>query len=1074
MNHSSHQQFIVSAFGSSTAARGKSYWQQGRVHLLGVSEEADERGVGARVRGRQRLPYNTLLSYDPDAPGSLHGSCTCPMRYNCKHVAAVAYAHFATLPAQDDSRVEAWLKRLRKGAGQSTVTPTEVPAAILYLLSLHDGLQVKPIWVQRLKNGSWGKARPVTTYQLRESYSGTHPLDVEIGTLLATLGGARSYYDPVEIALKGQAGRLALTQILASGRCHLDTKDGPLLGQGPSRPLRFEWREVPRGWRLTPVSEPPLTRCLMLAEPWYYDAGDQSLGPLETTIEAAQLAELLKAPPIEPAQLEATTYALLEALPEAQLPVPEGISVAITPVRDVEPLPQLTLRGRRQNTAEPSYCAELEFIYDEVYCPPDKTARRVRIEQDGQLYDLERQPEAEAAALKQLKASGLQRQADGQSFALPAANPMAQVEAWERWLREAAPKLEEQGWTLHVASDFGLNIHTGEQDWQAEVRAEDDQDWFSLSLGVEIDGQPVNLLPILVRLLQQWPESEALLAELDAREYFLLPLGPENWLRVPSQRLRSIFTTLIELYDRDVLSSDGQLELSWFQGLGLDPLLGLDGIAWHGAERLQALVEKLRAFGGMAELALPEGFNATLRPYQQEGYRWLQFLREFGFHGILADDMGLGKTVQTLAHLLLEKQSGRADRPSLVVAPTSVVGNWEREAARFTPDLRVRVLHGQERREAFSELEHYDLLITTYALIRLDFAIYADLEFHSLILDEAHYIKNPQAKTSQLLCRLKARHRLALTGTPMENHLAELWSLFRFLMPGFLGSSERFARLFRTPIEKQADSDRTEELRRRVKPFLLRRSKQEVAQDLPAKTEIVRYVQLSEAQRDLYETVRVAMDARVREEIGRKGLKRSQIMLLDALLKLRQICCDPRLIKLEAAKKVKASAKRELLLEMLPEMVEEGRRILIFSQFVSMLDLIEADLDKHKIPSLRLTGATRQRQAVVDRFQAGEAPVFLISLKAGGVGLNLTAADTVIHYDPWWNPAAENQATDRAWRIGQDKPVFVYKLITEASIEEKILALQARKLQLTSGILTEQAEGELKIEAEELLALLEG
>jgi SNF2 family DNA or RNA helicase len=339
-----------------------------------------------------------------------------------------------------------------------------------------------------------------------------------------------------------------------------------------------------------------------------------------------------------------------------------------------------------------------------------------------------------------------------------------------------------------------------------------------------------------------------------------------------------------------------------------------------------------------------------------------------------------------------------------------------------------------------------------------DTARLSPIAWHLVILDEAQAIKNAVAKTTKLVCDLEARHRLCLTGTPVQNHLGELWSQFAFLMPGLLGDAKQFTRVFRAPIEKRQDEARRTLLVQRLKPFLLRRTKALVASDLPPKTEIVRPIELAGHQRDLYETVRLAMHERVRREVAQKGFARSQIVFLDALLKLRQVCCDPRLVKLAAARKVAGSAKLEHLMEMLPPLIEDGRRILLFSQFTSMLDLIIPALTASGIPFVELRGDTRDRATPVASFQNGEVPLFLISLKAGGTGLNLTAADTVIHYDPWWNPAVEEQATDRAHRIGQDKPVFVYKLVVQGTVEERMRELQERKKVLAAGVL-DAAEG---------------
>jgi SNF2 family DNA or RNA helicase len=364
-------------------------------------------------------------------------------------------------------------------------------------------------------------------------------------------------------------------------------------------------------------------------------------------------------------------------------------------------------------------------------------------------------------------------------------------------------------------------------------------------------------------------------------------------------------------------------------------------------------------------------------------------------------------------------------------------------------------------------------VLSTYPLLARAKEVLLRQAFHYVILDEAQNIKNAKTQAAAIARQLNARHRLCLSGTPLENHLGELWSLFHFLLPGFLGREEQFRELYRTPIEKQGDTARQRALAKRVAPFLLRRTKDQVAKELPAKTEISRSVELNGAQRDLYETLRVAMHERVQQEIANKGLARSHIVILDALLKLRQVCCDPRLVKLERAKVIKESAKLELLMALLPQLVEEGRKVLVFSQFTSMLALIEDELTNAGVGYCLLTGATRNRAAQIEAFQSGQRSVFLLSLKAGGTGLNLTAADTVIHYDPWWNPQVERQATDRAHRIGQDKPVFVYKLIAAGSVEEKIVALQEKKAALVRGVLEQDSAAMTTLSGEDLRALFE-
>jgi SNF2 family DNA or RNA helicase len=400
----------------------------------------------------------------------------------------------------------------------------------------------------------------------------------------------------------------------------------------------------------------------------------------------------------------------------------------------------------------------------------------------------------------------------------------------------------------------------------------------------------------------------------------------------------------------------------------------------------------------------------------------------------------------------VEKDAGRLTRPALIIAPVSLMGNWRRETERFCPGLRCLVIHGKDRHEVAGSIAEYDIVIAPYSLLQRDRERWLKGKWHLVVLDEAQNIKNANTYAAQVAGELQTSHRLCLSGTPMENHLGEIWSLFHFLMPGFLGSQKRFSELFRVPIEKQGNPERMTQLRERITPFMLRRTKAVVAAELPPKIETVMRVELSGKQADLYETIRLGMEKTVREALDTKGLAKSQITILDALLKLRQVCCDPHLLKLDAAKKVKTSAKLEQLMELLPEMLAEGRRILLFSQFTSMLTLIEAELEKRKLSWVKLTGQSQKRDALIEQFTSGKVPLFLISLKAGGTGLNLPQADTVIHYDPWWNPAVENQATDRAHRIGQKQSVWVVKLVAQGTIEERILALQERKAALADSM----------------------
>ena len=438
--------------------------------------------------------------------------------------------------------------------------------------------------------------------------------------------------------------------------------------------------------------------------------------------------------------------------------------------------------------------------------------------------------------------------------------------------------------------------------------------------------------------------------------------------------------------------------------------------------------------------------------------------------------MGLGKTLQTLSFLAVIKKK-RSGRPNLVVAPTSVVTNWMAEVNRFIPHFKAVLLHGQKRKEHYEEAHKADLIITTYGLLQRDLEWLSSIEFHVVILDEAQNIKNARSKTAQAVMLLNGKRRLTLTGTPIENSVMELWSQFNFLMPGFFGNLKEFARDYVKPTSKGSFKRKRPNhglLRRQTRPFILRRLKQDVAKELPPKTEQTLMCEMNDQQKNLYDSILEIVRQQVKEKISAGGVQGARIAIFDALLKLRQICCDPRLSSL-AGQDPPSSAKFRLFFQTLTDIIKEGHRVLVFSQFVKMFNLMHEDLEKKNIPYLQLDGSTKNREELVNKFQqSDEYPVFLISLKAGGTGINLTAADYVIHYDPWWNPAVEAQATDRAHRIGQKNHLFVYKLITRNSIEEKIIELQKKKRALADSVIgvSEPLEQMLNMEdLNELFAL---
>ncbi len=628
----------------------------------------------------------------------------------------------------------------------------------------------------------------------------------------------------------------------------------------------------------------------------------------------------------------------------------------------------------------------------------------------------------------------------------------------------AVEELRALGWDVQTDADFKFQVVPGGDRWVAEVSdADDTGNWFQLELGVEIDGTRVDLVPALLRLLEEAPQGGRLSAlSRHVARCRALPVGDGRYVAIPWERLEPILDVLSELYDGESKPKFDLLDclVAALARLEDAVLEGGSEIEWRG--RVDKVERGRKLSAGPHFAPKPAALRAELRPYQHDGLTWLCHLRDHGVGGVLADDMGLGKTLQTIALLSIEKEARRMDVPTLIVVPTSLVHGWKQQIRQFAPHLRVMVLHGKKRHSAWERTDKADVVLTTYSVLWRDLKRFQEAEWHYVVLDEAQAIKNARSQASRAARSLRARHRLALTGTPVENNLDELWSLFDFVLPGLLGSAQRFRTGFRYPIEREGNESRLLALRNRVSPFVMRRLKENVARDLPPKTELVRHVDLHGEQRDLYESIRVAAHSDVRSAIRKQGFEASSVMILDALTKLRQVCCDPRLVPVDAARGVTASAKSDAFFAMVQSELGRGRRILVFSQFARMLGLLSAGLEEREIRHVTLTGASTERHRLVDAFQGGEADVFLISLKAGGTGLNLTRADTVIHYDPWWNAAAQMQATDRAHRIGQKNPVFVHNLVALGSVEERMLALQQKKRALADTLLGDEV-GKLRL-----------
>jgi superfamily II DNA or RNA helicase len=720
----------------------------------------------------------------------------------------------------------------------------------------------------------------------------------------------------------------------------------------------------------------------------------------------------------------------MSPLPRLDLPAEPNVrqvSPSMRPRLKVQPPP-------KKSYGDDALIGRLSFEYD---------GRVIGEREKASLFDAEsrtllnRDGAAEAAAAGRLDSLGFRYRwswgFDGDQTRRLAPGKLAKVVAQlcsEGWHVEAEGKLYRQ------PGEFRLEVTSG-------------IDWFELQGDIDFGGGVKARLPQLLAALRKGEKT----VQLDDGTVGILP---EQWL--------SKYGLLSRVAQND---DEGNVRFNRRQVGLLDALLA--SVPQASFDRAFAAArDELRRFEGVAPADAPKDFVGELRPYQRDGLGWLGFLNRFGFGGCLADDMGLGKTIQVLA-LLQARQDANVGKPSLVVVPKSLVFNWLAEGRRFTPNLRMLDHTGIARAKSSDGFEQHDVILTTYGTMRLDAPFLKDFTFDYAILDEAQSIKNSSSESAKAARLIRADHRLVLSGTPVQNHLGELWSLFEYLNPGMLGG----ASVFRASGagSAQIDQEGRALLSRALRPFILRRTKEQVATDLPEKTEQTLFCDLEPQQRKLYDELRDHYRASLLDRIAAEGLNRAKIQVLEALLRLRQAACHPGLIDKDRSNE--SSAKLDALLPQVAEVIDEGHKVLVFSQFTSMLAIVRKHLDKQKIEYEYLDGKTRDRQAKVERFQNDPTcKLFLISLKAGGLGLNLTAADYVFLLDPWWNPAVESQAIDRAHRIGQTRHVFAYRIIARDTVEQKVLELQSRKKDLADMIINADNSLISKLGREDLELLL--
>jgi superfamily II DNA or RNA helicase len=1107
------ENIIIELVGEAAYTKARSIVRLGKVLKTKLNFKTNQ--IDGSVRGSAGEKYKIEIDFDlKNAKHGLSNHCSCPVGLDCKHVAAVllqvkdevnglsfAFEKVGLIrrpavetsvftakpdrkepaPPQLSAELELFLKDFDEDAPIKKEGDTLLYYNIVPLS--HYGFEIEAKTVKKLKSGNYStnslRYRPQT---LNKGSRHDFVTDEDV-PLLARLLGPGSYVGAVSFR-RGEASDFVF-DIINTGRAYYNNNLMSPLIQG--EPLRGEitWEMKENGEQLSSLKVLGATKLFALNPPLYYAQENGVIGIIETDFSPKITSQMLAGIHVKPAEAKLFREKLQTKTPN------------FTPPKEIEPpieikskpKPRLTFKGATlpisMNTKNhidgEGSIVELSFNY-EGHIIEKQTTPLVERQKDGKLYAIKRNMTFEKQVLNDLAIFNIRPlkkvmpryyyytssyhknednlvladEINGKSF------------AWENFLYDNGEKLKAKGFDLFYDKSFKSLPFEMENDISGAFTESSGIDWFDLSFDAMIDGVKVDLSAMFVDMIRKMT-PEALKTINEKKQgviYGKLPDGRS--VALPFEKIAPLLNAM-----HDILmmteNVNGKLRVNKANIGDMAIIEAETGLVFEGGENLRAMGKKLRE-GGIAQVLPPDSFKASLRPYQQQGVNWLQFLRETGFGGILADDMGLGKTVQTLAHITIEKAAGRLTKPVLIIAPTSVVANWRMEAERFTPDLKVLILRGLERKELFDSIPDYDIVISTYPLMTRDHEILTPRDWSMMVLDEAQSIKNPLSIATQHIQTMKASQTILLSGTPMENHLGELWSLFTVLSPGFLGDKKSFTTKYRNPIEKLGNKAVQVTLAKRVRPFMLRRGKEEVAKELPPKTEMRETVEMEGAQKAAYESVRFLMHKKVRDAIADKGLARSHIIILDALLKLRQICCDPRLLLgrenekgLQNSLAKASSAKLERLMEMLPTLIDEGRKILLFSQFTSMLALIRAELDKLDIPYVLLQGDTKDRETPIREFQAGKVPLFLISLKAGGVGLNLTAADTVIHYDPWWNPAVENQATDRAHRIGQTKPVFVHKMVTLGTIEEKMEGLKAKKAALAAGLFDESGKTALNM-----------
>lgn len=1012
--------------------QGLDYFRDGRVKI----KQWDNFSIVASVQGT--YPYVVRLSVDER---SFDATCTCPYNYICKHAVAVALKVIddqATSEQQSSTEGANWREYFEKLIAIQRVDSDfsqEVRWKLIYIIHILENYwNIRPVKVYMKKDGTYGRIQEPSFNELSAQNVFRTSGDLIAISYLERLQSQQSsvyYRGRLETSYLGfglDAGQIF--NLLRMSEIHIKNEDDTIgtrvrFGRKPWKLVFKLLRDEDENYSFQPyfrrdedeIEINHQTNILTVNPIWFFRDGKLHYCdfPLSYSYIKSFIDEKLR---IGLSKDEYQTFiseylAKLPIFPYVEFP----LGIEVTEINDIT--------GKRLYIEEmdDQLVVSMSLLYDNIEISfSQSNDQYLHYDTDTKkIIRVHRDRSEEWKIRDRVLESGIIEDTPGLFYAT--------FEEALEWLFDGLPALADEGFELlGEESLVRFKVKRGQANFGVNISSE--TDWFDVELQLEFEGEKVSLEEL----------KKALKAQ---KKYVKLKDG--SIARLPDKLIEK-FHYLINIGN----VGDDSIRFSNHHLTFIDKLLvEADHKEMDSLSREK--LGKLESFDEIKSYTVPDNFSGDLRDYQKAGYDWLNFLREFSFGGVLADDMGLGKTIQALS-LLLNEINNDPKKPNLIIAPTSVIFNWMRELERFTPEIKFLVHYGTRRSKDVRRIKKYSLILTTYGHLRRDIVFLKDITFNYAILDESQNIKNPLSETSKAVRLLNARNRLALTGTPVENNTMDLWSQFAFVNPGLLGDQNFFKETFMRPIEREQNVQAASTLKRLIFPFVLRRTKEDVAKELPPKVESMIYSPMSDEQQKMYDKWRKSYRDHIMAEIESQGLNKSKFKVLEGLTKLRQISCHPGLID---SAYMDTSGKFDALNEMVEEIILEDHKVLIFSQFVQMLQIIKKSLNVDQIPYAYLDGSTKDRESQVNAFQNDpDIKIFLISLKAGGTGLNLTAADYVIHYDPWWNPAVEMQATDRAYRIGQTRKVFAYKLISKDSVEEKIVKLQNRKRELVSSLIS--------------------